>query len=115
MKFINPELSRKRAAAGRIGGNALKQKYGDSFFSVIGKKGGRPRSIALKELDLQRDLRINKLKQRRVTSTAGVIALRSFRELKEQLKVKIELGELDPCGKGGSPEGVNHDYLEGNR
>jgi hypothetical protein len=101
----NPGISAKRAAAGRLGGLSLKRKYGDSFFSVIGRKGGRPRSKTLKELNLQRELRRKELKQRRVASTADVISLLSIRELSEQLKIKIELGELAPCGDGSSPKG----------
>jgi hypothetical protein len=40
----------KKVAAGRLGGLALKEKYGREVFVAMGRAGGRPRALTLDEI-----------------------------------------------------------------
>ena len=50
MRYIDPALSARRAAAGRAGGYATFLKYGREQMVLWAKKGGRPHSLTLEEL-----------------------------------------------------------------
>lgn len=51
-KKFDAGLSQKRVAAGRKGGAQTMKRLGREFFSAIGKRGGRPRSLKISEIRL---------------------------------------------------------------
>jgi len=100
MKKVLPELSAKRAAAGREGGYATFFRYGREEMQRRGKLGGRPRLKTLEELEsqfcapeLQQKERRHRLPGDNLLKSAG-----------GALRLKIKAGE--PAGRGscGSPE-----------
>lgn len=50
MRYIDPELSMKRAKAGKKGGIATFNKIGFEGMAALGRSGGRPRLKTLEEL-----------------------------------------------------------------
>jgi len=104
VKTVNTELSEKRRVAGLKGGQAVKEKYGPSYYHFIGIQGGRPGLPAIEQLlSQQAALRQEELKIRRSRLPGG----NSVRALKARVLLKIETGELlCCCGHRGSPEGV---------
>jgi hypothetical protein len=103
MRFISPELSAKRAAAGRAGGYATFFKHGREQMILWAKKGGRPRLPKLAELESQFSASsIIHINGRRNRLPGGC----SIRNIEGALNLKIKEGELAVNAPSGSPEGV---------
>lgn len=77
-------LHQKKVRAGRLGGNACKDKYGREFFVCNGRRGGRPRTKSLEEILRQQALQLqNKNKEKEVDShPIGVLVVNNPRALK---------------------------------
>jgi len=102
MRQIPPELHQKRVTAGRKGGQAVKAKYGPSFFSINGRLGGRPRSLTLAEIESQSSVPQRDDKEDRRKKLPLRVQLR--RELRGLLSAEKNMsGESVACGVGGSP------------
>ena len=82
--------------AGRIGGNAVKEKYGAGFFSDIGKQGGKAVS---EERGPDFFAEIGSLWKTRAPSLPSVIIMAGRSVVKN---VPLALS-LSICGMGGNP------------
>ncbi len=49
-------ISDAQLAARRKGGLACKARYGPEFYAAIGRRGGRPRAVTIKEVRERREL-----------------------------------------------------------
>ena len=87
----NPRRTKnpKRQKAGQRGGKATFAKYGREYLSELGKRGGRPKSPTLAELQRQQSAsKVEKIKdeEERLPN--------SLNELKKLVKNKIQKGRL---------------------
>jgi hypothetical protein len=64
MACVNPELSRKRSLAGRIGGITNYMRRGSEGMSAIGKLGGRPCALNINDIRVTQSLAAENKKEK---------------------------------------------------